>query len=211
MQARSRALPACEHMFLEIQIKCAATRTGSKLSGPCSPSASSAKSPCVLLHSKANLCASCSRPGKGDDWPPKMRRVSVDAYLMWPRHVVIPGLHQEHTFQGPYARALAGMRLEIRRIAPLEVIKLRTAASCHINAHQRSRSPIGQPPPGTCSPNQKRLPYCLYSVKHCCCDVVAVVSVPRVLGVPAAQPAVAAVGARLGMGGPWVRMMSLQI
>ena len=36
-------------------------------------------------------------------------------------------------------------------------------------------------------------------------SVVAVVSVPRVLGVPAAQPAAVAVGARLGMGEDIVR------
>jgi len=26
-----------------------------------------------------------------------MGRVAADAYLMWPRHVAMPGLHQEHT------------------------------------------------------------------------------------------------------------------
>jgi len=100
----------------------------------------------VLLHGKTNLCASCSRLGKGDDWPPKMWRVAADAYLTWPRHVTIPGLHQEHTFQARYTRVFAGMRLEIRRIAPLDAIKLRTAASRHINTHPRSTNPIGRPP-----------------------------------------------------------------
>jgi len=112
----------------------------------------------VLLHGKANLCASCSRPGKGDDWLPKMGRVAADAYLMWPRHVAIPRLRQEHTFQAPYTRAFAGMRLEIRRIAPLDAIKLRTAASLHINAHPRPTSLIGRPPSRDISSKPKTPP-----------------------------------------------------
>ena len=40
--------------------------------------------------------------------------------------------------------------------------------------------------------------------------VTAVVSVPRMLGVPAAQPAAASVGARLGMGEDIVRSSSLR-
>jgi len=123
------------------------------------PSANSADaSPCVLLHGKAILCASCSRSGKGDDWPLKMGQLASDAYLMWPCHVAIPGLHQEHTFQAPNTRAFAGMCLEIRRIAPLDAIKLRTAAFRHINAHPRPTSPISLPPSRDISSKPKKPP-----------------------------------------------------
>ena len=116
---------------------------------------------------QGKIMCDCSRPGKGHDWPPKMGRVVADAYLMWPRHVAIPRLHQEHTFQAPYTRAFAGMRLEICRIAPLDATKLRTAYPV------TSMSTLGQARtadlhPGTCLPNQKRLAYCIHCVKHCC-------------------------------------------
>jgi len=46
----------------------------------------------------------------------------------------------------------------------------------------------------------KNASHIVFAVSSTVAGVVVVVSVPRVLGVPAAQPAAAAVGARLGMG-----------
>jgi len=65
-------------------------------------------------------------------------------------------------FQAPYTRAFAGMRLEISRIAPLDAIELRTAASRHINAHPRPTSPVGQPPSRNILSKPKTPPHRLF-------------------------------------------------
>jgi len=51
----------------------------------------------------------------------------------------------------------------------------------------------------------KKASHIAFAVSSTVAGVVAVVSVPRVLGVPAAQPVAAAVGAQLGMGDHIVR------
>jgi len=51
----------------------------------------------------------------------------------------------------------------------------------------------------------KNASHIAFTVSSTVAGVVAVMSSPRVLGVPAAQPATAAVGARLGMGEDIVR------
>ena len=96
--------------------------------------------------------------GKDNDCPPKMGRVSVDVHLMWPHHVTIPRLNQENTFPTPYTHAFPVMRLEIRRITPLDPFKLRTTVSCHINTYPRSTHSISRPPSRDISSKPKTPP-----------------------------------------------------
>jgi len=57
----------------------------------------------------------------------------------------------------------------------------------------------------------KNASHIAYTVSSTVAGVVAVMSVPCVLGVPAEQPATAAVGARLGMGEDIVERLTKQI
>jgi len=176
-----------------------AARTGSKLSGARSPSANSAaESPCVLLYGKANLCASCSRPGKDDDWPPKMGRATADAYLMWPRLLRSPGCTRSTRFKPP---THAHLQACVWKYAESRHWMLLNCAQ-PIPSHQCPPSDKPERPTSIQGHvfQTKNASHIAFTVSSTVTGVVAVMSVPCVLGVPAAQPAAAAVGARLGMG-----------